>query len=304
LQSGRCLLTLDGFDEVPDEITRRQVTALVRDLAADSELGRNMLILSSRVAAYGGPAQLGGSFQTLWVQRLNPDERAEQIKRWVAGMRPYTQKELKAEDMLRPMPEGSPLDQLAVTPMIVTALCVVYFYDHKLPEQRAQLYRRCVDIMLREKLRPDEPGQSLAERGGKPDFKRDLLARLAFALHWHQKEGANKEQAAHWLKDGFRSAPPAERLAQAYEFLQSVTGRGTLLQERAGLFSFGRQHRTFREFLAGYHLIKGLPAADRRELWPRLLRADTWREPIRLAAGATVFEFSLTCEDFLEELLA
>jgi formylglycine-generating enzyme required for sulfatase activity/transcriptional regulator with XRE-family HTH domain len=304
LGSGRCLLTLDGFDEVPDETSRRQVTALIRDLATDSELGQNSIILSSRVAAYGGTAQLGGSFKTLWVQRLNPKERAEQISRWVAGMAPHTQKELKAEDILRLMSEGSPLDQLAVTPMIVTALCVVYFYDHKLPEQRAQLYRRCVDIMLREKLRPDEPGQSLADQGGKPDFKRDLLARLAFEMHLNQKEGVNKEQAAHWLRDGFRSAPTAERLERAYEFLNTITGRGTLLQERAGLFSFGRQHRTFREFLAGYHLIKGLPAAERQTLWPRLLRADEWREPIRLAAGATVFEFSLTCEDFLNELLA
>ena len=303
LRSGRCLLTLDGFDEVPDEVSRLQVAALVRNLAADSVLGQNRIILSSRVAAYGGPAQLGGSFKTLWVQPLNGEERAEQIKRWVAGMAPHTQKELKAEDMLRPMAEGSPLDELAVTPMIVTALCVVYFYDHKLPEQRAQLYRRCVDIMLREKLRPDEPGQSLADQGGKPDFKRDLLARLAFEMHLNQEEEANKEQTAHWLKDGFRSTPPTERLEEAYKFLNTITRRGTLLQERAGLFSFGRQHRTFREFLAGYHLIKGLPFGQRQALWPRLLQADWWREPIRLAAGATVFEFSLTCEDFLKELL-
>jgi hypothetical protein len=53
--------------------------------------------------------------------------------------------------------------------MIVTTLCVVYFYDHELPEQRAQLYRRCVDIMLHESP-PDEPGQSLADQGGKPDL--------------------------------------------------------------------------------------------------------------------------------------
>jgi predicted NACHT family NTPase len=103
------------------------------------------------------------------------------------------------------MPSGSPLAELAVTPMIVTTLCVVYFYDHELPEQRAQLYRRCVDIMLHEKLRPDEPGQVLADLAGKPDFKRQLLARLAFEMHLAQKDAANKEQAARWLQDGFRN---------------------------------------------------------------------------------------------------
>jgi hypothetical protein len=34
-----------------------------------------------------------------------------------------------------------------------------------------------------------------------------------------------------------------------------------------------------------------------------LLRDDCWREPIRLAAGSTVFSYSRTTEDFLHELL-
>jgi hypothetical protein len=304
LASGRCLLALDGFDEVPDETSRRQVVALVRDLAADSDLGRNMIILSSRVAAYGGPTQLGGSFQTLWVQNLNPAERTEQVRRWVDGISPYTQRALKTDDILRRMPEGSPLDQLAVTPMIVTALCVVYFYDHELPEQRAQLYRRCVDIMLHEKLRPDEPGIILADQGGKPDFKRQLLARLAFAMHLHQTDEVDKEQAAGWLKEGFDNLVEAERLPEAQRFLDTITERGTLLQMRNKRFGFGHQHLTFREFLAGYHLILGLYPDERQTLWPNLIHVDRWHEPIRLAVGATASENTLTCKSFLRELLA
>lgn len=303
LSSSRCLLALDGFDEVPDELSRRRVVELAHDLAADAKLGRNRLILSSRVAAYGGSTHLGGNFQTMWVQSLNPAERADQVRRWVAGIPPQIRPDLKADDILRPILPDSPLDQLAVTPMIVTALCVVYFYDHKLPEQRAQLYRRCVDIMLGEKLKFDEPGQSLADLGGKPDFKRQLLARLAFEMHWAKKDGVDKEQAGQWLKEGFKSVAEAERENQAKTFLDTITRRGTLLQERAGLFSFGRQHQTFREFLAGYHLILGLRPKEREPRWPQLIRADWWREPIRLAAGATVFENRLTCEDFLHELL-
>ncbi len=212
LNSGRCLLALDGFDELPDSDTRRQVINLVRDIAADATLGCNNIILSSRRAAYGGPNQLGGTFQTLWVQNLNAAERTQQIQRWVAGISPYTDSQLKADDILDRLTPANPLHQLAVTPMIVTTLCVVYFYDHELPEQRAQLYRRCVDIMLYERLRPDEPGQTLADLAGKPDFKRQLLARLAFAMHQAGKDEVNKEQAARWLKDGFKSVDEADRL--------------------------------------------------------------------------------------------
>jgi predicted NACHT family NTPase len=172
------LLALDGFDEVPGETARRQVVGVARDLANDPDIGQNIILLSSRVAAYGGATQLGGRFQTLWVQNLNPEEREAQIRRWVEAVSPHTDRPLKVEDILRRMPEGSSLDQLAVTPMIVTTICVVYFYDHELPEQRARLYRRCVDIMLYEKLRPDEPGSQLAMWAGTPDFKRELLARL------------------------------------------------------------------------------------------------------------------------------
>ncbi len=304
LTGGGCLLALDGFDEVPDPDSRRQVMAVVRALAADADLGRNTLILSSRVAAYGGAAQLGGRFQTLWVQNLNAEERTAQVNRWVDGIRPYTQRDLKAADILRRMAPGSPLAELAVTPLIVTTLCVVYFYDHELPEQRAQLYQRCIEIMLYEKLRPDDPGQILAERGGKPDFKRELLARLAFEMHLAQADETAKEPAARWLKDGFRSLAEEERLPAAYDFLDNLTSRGTLLQERAGQFGFGRQHLTFKEYLAGAHLIRGLRERERQPLWPRLLLDDRWREPIRLAAGSTVFSYSRTTEDFLHELLA
>ncbi len=303
LHSGRALLALDGFDEVPDPDARRQVLEVVRRLAADSETGRNTLILSSRVAAYGGATQLGGSFNTLWVQHLNAEERQAQVKQWVSGIKPYSQRDLKATDILRRMPDGSPLAELAITPMIVTTLCVVYFYDHELPEQRAQLYRRCVDIMLYEKLRPDEPGQVLADLAGKPDFKRQLLARLAFEMHLARQETANKEQAARWLQAGFRNLAETQREPAARKFLESITSRGTLVQERDRQFGFGRQHLTFKEFLAGYHLVLGLRARERVKYWPHILLDDRWREPIRLAAGATVLENTLTCIDFFHELI-
>lgn len=303
LAGGQGLLALDGFDEVPDTASRRQVIAVVRSLAADSDIGHNMIMLSSRVAAYGGETQLGGRFQTIWVQNLNAAERATQVTKWAENVSQLVQRPLKAADILDRMPEGSPLDQLAVTPIIVTAICVVYFYDHQLPEQRARLYRRCVDIMLHERLRPDEPGQELAGLAGTPDFKRALLARLAFEMHQAQKESVNKERAALWLKDGFKSEPEEERLPAARSFLDSITTRGTLLQERDGLFGFGRQHLTFQEFLAGYHLSLNLRSGQRQRLWPTLAVADRWREPIRLAVGATMPENAVACEDVLHELL-
>ncbi|MCP4428410.1 MAG: SUMF1/EgtB/PvdO family nonheme iron enzyme [Chloroflexi bacterium] len=303
LRTGNCLVALDGFDEVPGEDDRRQVVQVVRALAGDNEVGQNRIILSSRVAAYGGSTQLGGQFQTLWVQNLNREERRTQVEKWVEGITPYSQRQLQAEDVLKRMPDDGSLDRLAVTPMIVTALCVVYFYDHKLPQQRARLYRRCIDIMLGEKLRPDDPGLALAELAGSPDFKRELLARLAYHLHESGQDTTDREQAAHWLKDGFKSAAEAERLPTAREFLDTITVRGALLQERDGAFGFGRQHLTFREFLVGYHLSLNLRARQRRALWSDLLPDDRWREPIRLAVGATMPDNMVVCEDVLEELL-
>lgn len=313
LESGASFLALDGFDEVPDEFDRRQVVTVVRDLATYPDSGHNTILLSSRVAAYGGITQLGGKFQTLWVQPLDGDERKSQVEKWVAAIGPQTERPLNAEDILKCMPEGSPLDQLAVTPMIVTTLCVVYFYDYELPEQRARLYRRCVDIILTEKLHLDTPGKVLMGWGGEPDLKRNLLARLAFELHRNQPDIAqkqreaystNKQQAALWLKDGFSGEAEETRLTVARQFLEAVTVRGTLLQERNGQFGFGRQHLTFQEFLAGYHLGITLRPRERKDLWPVIIRDDRWREPIRLAIGAAIPDNVNACLDLLEELLA
>ncbi len=301
LDSGRCLLILDGLDEIPDMVSRAETTEFIYSLVNTPNIKRNYIILSSRVLAYNKSTRLSSVLQTLLVQNLDAEERIVQIKTWIKGISYLTTRRLSADELIRAISINDSLDKLATNPLIVTALCIVYFYDHQIPEQRAQLYRRCIDIMLYERMRPDEPGQFLASFAGRPEFKRQLLARLAFEMLLSKKNEVSREQAARWLMDGFRNVTESERLSTSYDFLDTITVRGTLLQEREGFFAFTQ--RVFQEFLAGYHLILGLRPRTRYKLWPELLQDDHWREPIRLAVGTTVFENTLTCEDFLSELL-
>jgi predicted NACHT family NTPase len=167
LNSGRCLLILDGFDEVPDSDHRYQLTQVVRALANHNEIGRNVFILSSRDAAYGKTAHLGGEFQTLRILPLTAEERTEQIKHWVEAVSAETHHPLKADEILSRIEAEPSLNEVAVTPMVITTICIAYYHALELPEQRALLYNLCVEIILDDKLHRDtEAGKFLAELGG------------------------------------------------------------------------------------------------------------------------------------------
>ena len=307
LHSGRCLLILDGFDEVADFDLRPQLTDVIRKLANNGEIARNRIILSSRVAAYGGIAHLGGDFQTLKILPLTSEERATQINHWVEAIGAETERTLQADEILERIQAEPSLEEMARTPMVVTTICVAYFYEMELPEQRALLYSLCVEIILDERTRrSDAAGAALPKQGGGWRANRRRLALVAYQLHRQGWPSVDGKRAAEWLAPTFddRGRTDQDPHDQAEQFLEMIVDRGKLLQERDRQFGFWDQHLTFREFLAGFYLIDVLRPKEWQSLWPGLILDDRWREPVRLAVGWAAVHGTNTCEAFLSDLIA
>ena len=302
LEKGRCLLLLDGMDEITD----RNLRHLVRDAILkfkeryQSNDLRNRIVATCRILSYEDKAlQLEG----FPVFKLAPfDEKKIQafIRAWHEEL---VRKEIRGKgeaEELKVRLKGSirkpDISQLAPNPLLLTVMSILNTHRSRLPDARAELYDEAVDVLLwrwEEKKRTDagkpELSRLLSETGcGMIDLK-NVLNKLAFNMHHETGSGKGEDLSGipeRQLKEELALLHPDESLKWAKEVIDRIRDRAGLLTESApGVFNF--PHRTFQEFLAGAYLsnmesfaLNTLTLAE---------EGDVWRLPILLAVGRLVY---------------
>ncbi|MFZ2852543.1 MAG: SUMF1/EgtB/PvdO family nonheme iron enzyme [Rhodocyclaceae bacterium] len=292
------LILLDGLDEVPDALDRReQIKQAVQDFALTFKDCR--FLVTSRSYAYQrqdwklahfaevelapfSARQING-FVAAWyehmveLQRLSPNEgqgRTELLERTIA--------------------HNARLAELAAQPLLLTLVARVHTErGGALPERREELYAEAVELLLNKweslRIRTNSDGSreiepSLAEylNAGRDAIRREL-DQLAFEAHRDQvgllgTADIRQEQlfkALHAVAPQRTEINP--RLLEAY-----LRDRAGLLASHGeGLYQF--PHRTFQEYLAACHLtVDHFP-----DELSRLARSDPnrWREAVLLAAA-------------------
>lgn len=287
------LLLLDGLDEVPTEDERVRVVQAIQDLTA----GRPNLrvIVTSRTAAYRGRAVLGRGFQYIRVLPLKKEHIESLVRRAYSAIHPQSQQKAKtqADSLLDEIERlenerrnrlGEDVKPFVISPLMVRMLLIVHVNDKHLPDQRADLYKKAVDAMLRpDYIEDKDVVKELESRiSGSLAMNRDMLQLLAFRMHTQgKKQGREVDEAT------IRNVLEAEETYAPYvdELLTQTRERGTLLEERGGLYRF--LHLSFQEFLTGRYLAQVLHDPDRiaafLEEGPAL--DSWWREPILLMFG-------------------
>lgn len=297
LREGRAvLLLLDGLDEVPNEAERVQVRAAIEDLAA----GRRDLriVITCRSAAYKDRTALGGQFREVQVLPLSEAEVAALVRQAYQAIYPHDtalQAELsvgllaqieRLEDE-RVRRHGPLAERLVTSPLLVRLLLIVHFSERNLPDQRAELYMKATDAMLLPGYNPDqqvadEIGQMI---GGSRERHRDLVQHIAY--HMHQRgESQGREISERELLDILAMEPAYAAMAD--DFIALTRLRGTLLEERLGMYRF--LHFTFQEFMAARYLAEVVgreagTAGMARMIEQELAHESWWREPLLLLIG-------------------
>jgi len=192
----------------------------------------------------------------------------------------------------------SDLARLAPNPLLLTVMALVHTHDKVLPDHRAVLYERIVELLLwRWESRKQDQGEEpellarLRQAGcSQVDLLRKLR-RIAFEAHAQVKDSDNPEQVAGitdavlW-KELARLHPDKEQnLNWARGLVEHIRQRAGLLVEREpGVFTF--PHRTFQEYLAGVHVAVGKNFVSR--VLELAESGAFWREVILLAVGYLV----------------
>ncbi|HLC16394.1 MAG TPA: SUMF1/EgtB/PvdO family nonheme iron enzyme [Thermodesulfovibrionia bacterium] len=299
-------LFFDGLDEVSetDEQAKRSLIVEAIHAFAKPLMDKCRIVITCREYAYrrGDAWHLPESEFPVVELALFEDEQIEHFTiTWysVTGRhKGWTEARCKQEalNLYDAVTHWSHLYELAQSPLLLTLMAQVHGRDGYLPDDRADLYDRAVELLLAQwenRIIRDMDGSRTVEPGlvMRLDIKtktlKEALERVAFAAHERQeKEAGRSSQSADIPKEELR-----EELAKELKSLDKAEVVIRYIQERAGMLhardnrTYAFPHRTFQEYLAaGYCLMQ----SDFVQMLCELVKRDFlwWREIYLLAAGS------------------
>jgi hypothetical protein len=275
--TGRAILLLDGLDEVVRSDDREFVSAIVRNFAQRYTTCR--YVVTARVAAYQGDAQIGAGFQICTVADLDAEQQQHFIKNWsrslhrllygLRGAELESAATRYSDDLWHALGQNGRVRDLATNPLLLTVVAVIFHNNYVLPEDRAALYEECVEVLLRGgRGKADRAAQQRVQFGGQSDLtmglnpKRELLAAVAYAMHQRGEEGifVSRAELVRLVAEHLRHRADADAAAQV--FVDELPVHMGLLDEREpDRFSFS--HLSFQEFLAARYIAAATEALGR-----------------------------------------
>jgi len=265
LNKGKCVLLLDGFDELATKKRQEKIVAEIREFI--EKYPRCQIIVTSRIAGYHEELS---SFTKLELLEFDDKQIEQFIENWFGE----TNQE-KAQSMYRAIKENEQIKKLARNPLIIAIIAIIYEEDEELPQKRAKLYERCVEVLLskwdvQKKLKNRYPAE-------KKEF---ILRRLALYAHNNNKRVLTEPEV---IQELLRYFPHIWlRKEDAKSFLDEIWQRSYLLRQIA-MDSYDFLHLSFQEYFTALELRErgdeGIAIVIEHLLEP------WWEEPTLLYAG-------------------
>ncbi|MET0405494.1 MAG: HEAT repeat domain-containing protein [Cystobacter sp.] len=290
LESGECLVLLDGLDEVRGEV-RGALLSWLETFCA--RFPGNRFVASARVVGHAGFSLPEGvetilaSFNEEQVRRYaGAFERA--CRRWEnEGLADDVGADRESGKLLEALFKNSRLKDLARNPFLLSALVLIHRAEGQLPRHRVQAYEIFSRTLCEtwSNARRVVAGESEARSIRYEEEAVPILGELALRMHQEWPTGVAPEafvietlaEAIH-ARDG-GSRPEAKRAASA--FLERAGRDVQILLER-GAGQWGFLHLTFQEFFTAV----GLLSSERfEEVAFEHLFDPRWEEVLRLGVG-------------------
>lgn len=280
LHNGRCLIMLDGLDEVADPELRQRVVGWVQQQMQRHPT--NQFVITSRPFGYQSnplPDALLLEVKPFTLEQvrlfITSWYEANEIKtqgRNDAGVRRDANG--RATDLLRRLRQTPALLEMGVNPLLLTMIATIHRYRNTLPDQRVALYHEICDVFLGKRHEAVGLTYELS-----PTQKKRVLQCLAYEMMRRNLRNITRADAADIIDPALRRVHPQ---TSSEQFLQTISETsGLLIEHTAGVYSFA--HQTFQEYLTAVHL------KDQRLEKVLLEHVDDpwWHETIRLYAAQT-----------------
>ena len=303
LEGGKCLVMLDGLDEVPQ--TQREKVSRWTNWQMRAYL--TPFILTSR--PHGYDSTLFQGVQPVKIEDFTNDQKSDFISKWyqsrireqwqylyeTSQQKPenerlqesYVKAQSAAEaqsaaaDLTRQLFANPALNELAKNPLLLTIIAVTHEAFGYLPKERTGLYRKILNLLLEN--RPNFKGTHLTIRTAEDNQR--VLQELALRLvEQNQMLQFTPEQARPWIQARLSKCCPDSSLTPE-KFLREIqTVAGLLVggtEDGGGLYQF--IHKTFQEYLTAVELNQ---QGQERRLIEQFYNPD-WKEVICFYATLT-----------------
>jgi hypothetical protein len=151
LREGKCLVLLDGLDEVADRNQRATVAQMVSAFINTYSRCGNRFGLASRPRGYDEVAEYLPKPVVCAVQPLTPAGRDELVRNLLKVLEPDDRlRREETPDLLDQIRKKEKVDELSrETPLFCTTLVLVYKYRQaSLPERRVDVFSELVELLL------------------------------------------------------------------------------------------------------------------------------------------------------------
>jgi formylglycine-generating enzyme required for sulfatase activity len=266
LSAGRCLLGLDGLDEVPSDSHPRVHSAVMALLGAYRV---QRVIITCRVRSYVGDARLP-EFQAHTLAPFDDKQIATFVGAWYTAQKQLgkvdARQATERADNLAAAARQRELRELAANPMLLTTMAIIHQRRVGLPKERVRLYTEAVQILLQrwDHTRFGDTGLAVDLHPALPAMLTDdkrlrtIVQTLAYETHRREQRGQAGLPRGEALTR-LEAADLLENVGLAAAFLDYVDHRAGLLVGQGGelpqSMTYNFPHRTFQEYLAGCYLV-------------------------------------------------
>lgn len=313
LAQGKCLVLLDGMDEILDLSKRAEIARQVDALVRLFDRAGNRFIITSRVAGYHF-AQLSGDIPHFSIRDLDDKQIHIFLEHWFRAVEIFetpaasldtlaskTQREI--DSITRTLTLNPSVRKLASNPLLLNTIAFIHHQGVRLPQRRIELYRSSVAVLLRNwEIARGIPETALVREAN----ANRLLSELAEWIHETKPagiagEGEVREKLAQVIGSIQGKEPDhPDILTAVSDFLSRIREHSGIFVERTPR-RYGFIHSTYEEYFAARWLVARPQDAARRIR--NHLHRPHWDEPIMLAIGYYGIEFPEGVDDLVEDAI-
>jgi predicted NACHT family NTPase len=247
LHQGKALILLDGLDEVREEDHYRVIKE-IRDFS--EQFWNNHFVMTCRIAAWEYTFE---KFTEVEVADFDQTQVEDFAHKW------FRKKQVKASTFIKHLALHPRIKQLAVSPLLLTLICLAFEESGDFPYGRYELYKEGIDALLKKwdakrGIQRDQGYKKLSHQR-----KEDLLSQLALVTFKNKDYFFKQSFIEQFIADYIRNLPhinsePDELQLDSEAIVRSIEAQHGLLIERAkGIYSFS--HLTFHEYFTAREIV-------------------------------------------------